>query len=67
MNRENARIIFYGFIVGTVLMTMPIPAFFFWKDVTDVVETVFRYVGFVFFAVCGITVMLRVIGTFVGK
>lgn len=67
MTKDNIRIFFYGFVVGTVLMLMPVPKFFFWKDVIEHVEAVFSYIGFVFFAVCGMAVMLRVIRTFFEK
>ena len=67
MNKENSRIIFYGFAVGTVLLHMSIPSFFFWRDVTDHVETIFKYVGFVLFAVCGVAIILQVIRAFFGK
>jgi len=48
MSKDNTRIFFYGFVVGTVLLLMPIPDFFFWRGVLDHVETMFRYLGFVF-------------------
>jgi hypothetical protein len=67
MSSDNIRIFFYGFVVGTVLLLMPIPSFFFWRGVLDHVETMFRYVGFVFFAACGITIIVRVVRTFFEK
>jgi len=67
MSKYNSRIFFYGFVVGTVLLLMPIPNFFFWSGVLDHVETIFRYLGFVFFATCGITIIVRVARTFFGK
>jgi putative Mn2+ efflux pump MntP len=67
MRSEDTRIWFYGFVVGTVLMLMPVPNFFFWKDVIEHVESIFQYVGFVFFAVCGVALLVRVIRSFIGK
>ncbi|MBP1996706.1 hypothetical protein J2Z66_008354 [Paenibacillus eucommiae] len=49
MRKDNTRIFFYGFVVGTVLLLMPIPSFFFWSGVIDHVESIFRYLGFIFF------------------
>jgi hypothetical protein len=67
VSKDNTRIFFYGFVIGTVLLLMPIPHFFFWSGVIDHVETMFRYLGFVFFAVCGITIIVRVVRTFFEK
>lgn len=64
MSKDNTRIFFYGFVVGSMLLLMPIPNFFFWRGVIDNVETIFRYLGFVFFAACGITIIVRVVRTF---
>jgi hypothetical protein len=65
MSKENGRIFFYGFVVGTVLM--PIPNFFFWSGILDHVETIFRYAGFVLFAACGSTIIVQVVRTSFGK
>jgi putative Mn2+ efflux pump MntP len=67
MSNDNTRIFFYGFVVGSVLLLMPIPHFVFWSGILDHVETVFRYIGFVLFAACGITIIVRVVRTFLGK
>lgn len=57
---DKQRTLFYGFMVGFVLMILPIPQFFFWKDVTDNVELIFRYSGFVMLVVCGIPLIMDV-------
>jgi hypothetical protein len=67
MFREDIRILFYGFIVGTVLMVMPIPGFFFWRDVIEKVGALFRYTGFIFFTVCGIAILVEVIKAILRK
>lgn len=67
MKNDNIRIFFYGFVVGCALLLMPIPQFVFWSGILEHVETVFRYIGFVFFAACGITILVRVVRTFLGK
>jgi putative Mn2+ efflux pump MntP len=67
LSKDNNQIIFYGFVVGSVLLLMPVPSFFFWRDTIDQIETLFRYIGFVLFAICGITIIIRVIRTFFGK
>jgi len=67
MRSEDTRIWFYGFVVGTVLMLMPAPKFFFWKDVVEHVETILQYIGFVFFAICGFIILAQVVRRFIGK
>jgi hypothetical protein len=64
MSKDNTRVFFYGFIVGTVLLLMPIPHFFFWSGVLDQVEIIFRYLGFALFGACGITIIIRVARAF---
>jgi putative Mn2+ efflux pump MntP len=67
MNKDDNRIFFYGFVVGTVLMVMPVPRFFFWRGVLDHVESLYRYVGFIFFVICGVVILARVIRTIIKK
>ncbi|GGI11806.1 hypothetical protein [Gottfriedia solisilvae] len=50
---DRQRTFFYGFIIGVTLMIVPIHPFFFWRDVMDIVDTIFRYLGFVLFLICG--------------
>jgi putative Mn2+ efflux pump MntP len=57
---DKQRTFFYGFMVGFVLMILPVPHFFFWKDVTDNVEVIFRYSGFALMVVCGIPLIIDV-------
>ncbi|TMV42903.1 hypothetical protein FE783_36830 [Paenibacillus mesophilus] len=67
MSNDNTRIFFYGFVVGSVLLLMPIPHFVIWSGILEYVETVFRYIGFVLIAACGIKIIVRVVRTFLGK
>ncbi|WP_316568810.1 hypothetical protein [Neobacillus sp. YIM B06451] len=62
---DKQRTFFYGLIVGFVLLILPIPHFFFWQDVTDIVEAIFRYSGFVLMVVCGIPLIFDVFRNFV--
>jgi len=61
---DRQRTFFYGFIVGFVLMTFPIPTFFFWRDVMEHVELLFRYFGFLLLVVCAIPLMSDVLRSF---
>ncbi|MCR2805708.1 hypothetical protein [Paenibacillus soyae] len=67
MRKDNTQIFFYGFVVGCVLLLMPIPHFFFWSGIMEHVEAVFRYLGFILFMACGITVIVRVARAFMGR
>lgn len=49
---DKQRTVFYSLIVGFTLMIFPIPSFFFWDDVIEKVELVFRYFGFFIFILC---------------
>jgi hypothetical protein len=55
---ERERTLFYGFIVGVILMILPLPEFFFWEDVLDVVNAIFDYSGFILFVICGIPLII---------
>jgi len=65
--KNNDHIFFYGFVVGAAFMLMPIPKFFFWNDVIELVESFFRYIGFIFFILCGATILVRVVRACFGK
>ncbi|MCR2805687.1 hypothetical protein [Paenibacillus soyae] len=67
MKQENTQIFFYGFIVGCVLLLMPIPHFAFWSGIMEHIEAVFRYLGFVLFAACGLTIVVGVGRAYMGK
>jgi hypothetical protein len=58
---ERQRTLFYGFIVGVILMVLPLPEFSFWVDVLDVVEPIFDYSGFILFAICGVPLVLDIL------
>jgi hypothetical protein len=58
---DKQRTLFYGFIVGFVLMVLPIPNFFFWKDVIDNISIIFDYAGFIIFGICGIPLIIDVV------
>ncbi|GAA0339574.1 hypothetical protein GCM10008967_32410 [Bacillus carboniphilus] len=61
---EKQQNYFYGFIAGFILMIIPIYPFFFWRDVTNVVEDVFRYGGFILLTICGIPLIAGVLRNF---
>lgn len=61
---DKQRTFFYGFIVGFVLLILPIPHFFFLKDVMENVEVIFQYSGFVLMVVCGIPLIIDVFRNF---
>ncbi|MCA1030920.1 hypothetical protein LCL95_07805 [Bacillus timonensis] len=64
---ERQRTLFYGFIVGVVLMILPLPKFFFWEDVLDVVEAIFDYSGFILFVICGVPLIIHVLKNIFNK
>lgn len=51
---DKQRSIFYGLIVGFTLMIFPIPYFFFWDGVMDIVKPTFHYIGFFIFIICAV-------------
>jgi hypothetical protein len=66
MNRGNLivdrqRALFYGFIIGLVLLIAPIPGVFYWMDDN---EAVFRYLGLVICVTCAIPLIIDVIEVF---
>ncbi|RSD28635.1 hypothetical protein [Mesobacillus subterraneus] len=63
---DRQRILFYGFIIGATLMVLPIPMFFFWRDVSDVVDAAFDYLGFILFVVCGVPLIKDILKTVLG-
>jgi hypothetical protein len=64
---ERQRTLFYGFIVGVILMILPLPEFFFWEDVLDIVKAIFDYSGFILFVICGIPLIVGVINRLFSK
>lgn len=67
MSKDHTRIFFYGFVVGTVLLLIPVPQFVLWNGILEHVETMLRFIGFIFFAICGIAILERVVRTLMGK
>jgi tellurite resistance protein TehA-like permease len=58
---DRQRALFYGFIIGLVLLIAPIPAVFYWMDDN---EAVFRYLGLVICVTCAIPLIIDVIEVF---
>ncbi|WP_202080147.1 hypothetical protein [Caldalkalibacillus salinus] len=58
---DKQRTLFYGFIIGVILMVLPLPKFFFWEDVLDVVNILFDYSGFFLFVICGFPLINNVL------
>lgn len=56
---DKQRTVFYALIVGFTLMIFPIPSFFFWDDVIEKVEIVFRYFGFFIFILCSLILLMK--------
>jgi hypothetical protein len=57
---DRQRALFYGFIIGVVLLNAPIPHVFYWIDN----EAVFRYLGLVISLICAIPLIIDVIEVF---
>ncbi|MEQ2526960.1 hypothetical protein WMO40_09625 [Bacillaceae bacterium CLA-AA-H227] len=55
---DRQRALFYGFIIGLVLVIAPIPSSFYWIDGT---VSVFRYLGLVISFICAIPLIIDVI------
>jgi hypothetical protein len=64
---ERQRTLFYGFIVGVILMILPLPEFSFLEDVLDVFKAIFDYSGFILFVICGIPLIIDIIKKLVSK
>lgn len=67
MNLDKQRTFFYGFVVGFILMIVPVPSFFFWRDVMEHVDAIFRNSGFLMLVVCGIPLVIDVFRNFTIK
>ncbi len=57
---DRQRTLFYGLMIGFALLIVPIPGFFFWMDIIEIVAMIFRYIGFLIFLVCGIPLIIDV-------
>jgi hypothetical protein len=57
---DRQRTLFYGLMIGFALLIVPIPRFFFWMDIIEIVAIIFRYIGFFIFLVCGIPLIIDV-------
>ncbi|MGG1397704.1 hypothetical protein ABE288_07715 [Bacillus salipaludis] len=57
---DRQRTLFYGLMIGFALLIVPIPRFFFWMDIIEIVAIFFRYIGFFIFLVCGIPLIIDV-------
>jgi predicted tellurium resistance membrane protein TerC len=58
---DRQRALFYGFIIGLVLLFAPIPGVFYLMDDN---EAVFRYLGLVICVTCAIPLIIDVIEVF---
>lgn len=58
---DKQRNFFHGFIFGFILMVVPIPRYFFWDDVMEYVEGLFRNIGFITLVICGIPLIINVL------
>lgn len=58
---DRQRALFYGFIIGLVLLIAPIPGVFYWLDDN---EAVFRYLGLLICVTCAIPLIIDVIEVF---
>jgi hypothetical protein len=61
------RTYFYGFVVGFILLVLPIPHFFFLSGVMEHVVVTFHYIGFILLLVCAIPLIVDVIKITVWK
>ncbi|MFS1519541.1 hypothetical protein V1503_24240 [Bacillus sp. SCS-151] len=61
---DKQRTYFYGFIAGFVLIILPVPHFFFWEDIIDIVDVVFQYSGFILLMVCVFPLVIEVFRNF---
>ena len=64
---DKQRTIFYGFVVGFVLKIVPVPSYFFWVDVKEHIDAIFRNSGFLMLVVCGIPLIVGVFRNFTIK
>jgi hypothetical protein len=58
---DRQRALFYGFIIGLVLVNAPIPRVFYWMDDN---EAAFRYLGLIISFICAIPLIIDVIVVF---
>ena len=58
---DRQRALFYGFIIGLVLVIAPIPNPFYWMDDN---EATFRYLGLIISFICAIPLIIDVIVVF---
>jgi len=61
---DNQRTYFYGCVLGFILMSIRVPAFFFWVDIIEHVDFLFQFCGFVLLVICSIPLIFDILKTF---
>ena len=60
---DRQRALFYGFIIGLVLLIAPVPHILYWMDDN---EEVFRYLGLFISVICALPLIIDVVRVYKG-